>query len=112
MNYKVYYADESTYTGEPWNAPAFGVLVIVEKDLDHGRRLVSAKDYYVWDEKNERWWSVDFIGMVDYLGFPGRKRVLFGRTVPNEEWYKIMGLANNDKDFPTRTAWGSKEEQV
>jgi len=112
MNYKVYYADESTYTGEPWNAPAFGVLVIVEKDPDHGRRLVSAKDYYVWDEKIERWWSVDLIGMVDYLGQPGRKRVLFGRTVPNEEWYRIMRLANEDTDFPIRTAWGSKEEQV
>jgi hypothetical protein len=112
MNYKVYYADGSTYTGEPWDAPAFGVLVIVEKDADHGRRLVSAKDYYVWDEKAERWWSVDFIGMVDYLGQPGRKRVLFGRTVSNEEWYRIMRFANEDNDFPTRTGWGNKEEHV
>lgn|SRR5512135_757499 len=112
MNYRVYYADGSVYAGEPWNAPAWGVLVIVEKDPDHGRRLVSAKDYYIWDEDNSRWWSVDFIGMVDYLGRPGKKRVLFGRTVPNEEWYDVMRIANEDPDFPVRTGWGSKEEHV
>lgn len=110
MNFRIYYDDSAVYAGDPYKAPALGVLVIVEKDPDSGRRLVSAKDYYVWDEKESRWWSVDYIGMIDYLIQPGKKRVLFGRTVESKKWYEVMRIANEDPDFPIRTCWGSKEE--
>lgn len=110
INFRVYYADAEPYAGDPFLAPALGVLVIVEVDPEHGRRLVSSKDYYIWD--GGRWWSVDYIGMLDYLIRPGAKRVLFGRTVENEAWYATMRLANEDPDFPARTAWGAKEERL
>lgn len=108
--FRIYYDGGATYDGEPQDAPALGVLVIVEADTDHGRRLVSAKDYYVWDRG--RWWSVDYIGMIDYLIQPGMKKVLFGRTVESESWYAAMRRANTDPDFPERTAWGNKEEKI
>src|SRR3990172_5918358 len=103
--FRVYYDGGATYDGDPFWTPVFGVLVIVEQDPDHGRRLVSAKDYYVWEHK--RWWAVDFVGMVDYLARPGPRRVLFGRTVPNDVWYAAMRRANEDPDFPAPTAWAS-----
>lgn len=112
IKFRIYYAEGETYTGDPFNAPALGVMVIVENDPANGRRLVSAKDYYVWDENEERWWAVDYIGMVDYLIMSGRKRVLFGRTIESEKWYAIMREANNDPAFQPRTGWGNKEEQV
>lgn len=109
MKFKIYYADGSVYQGDPYAAPALGVLVIVERDPDSGRRLVAEKDYFVWDGKNARWWAVDEMGMHDYLIQPGPRRVLFGRTVPNEEWYAVCRRANADPDFPARTSWGNKE---
>jgi hypothetical protein len=109
-DFRIYYDGGNTYDGDPFCAPAFGILVIVEKDEEHGRRLVTAKDYYCWDENNNRWWCFDYIGMIDYLAQPGRKRVLFGRTVKNSIWYSAMKRANYDPDFPPRTAWGALEE--
>lgn len=106
-DFRIYYADNTTYDGDPFQAPALGVLVIVEKDPDHGRRIVAGKDYFVWT--GERWYTVDYIGMIDYLIIPGPKRVLIGRTVPNQQWYDTFKKADEDPDFPTRTAWGSDE---
>ena len=121
-DYRIYYADGTTYSGDPSGAPAWGVLVIVETDPEHGRRLVTGKDYYIRDGElgrtssatafDGRWWSVDQIGMLDYLARPGWKRVLFGRTVGNEAWYEAMRRANEDPDFPARTAWGMLEEKL
>lgn len=110
--YRIYYDGGSVYSGDVWNAPSFGVLVIVERDIDHGRRLVAEKDYYIWDVDNSRWWAVDYMGLIDYLARPGYRKVLFGRTVPNEEWYRVYTRANFDPDFATRSAWGIKERVI
>lgn len=109
-DFRVYYDGGATYDGAPENAPAFGVLVIVESDKNHGRRLVVTKDYFVW--LGDRWLSVDFIGMVDYLQQPGWKRVLFGRMVDDEYFASVVRLANEDADFPIRSAWGLGEVRV
>lgn len=101
-DFRIYYDGGSTYDGAPENAPAFGVLVIVQVDKEHGRELVQGKDYFVW--KDNKWYTVDFVGMVDYLQTPGWKRVLFGRMVNQDEWYKVCRKANEDPDLPPRTA--------
>lgn len=109
MSFRIYYADGSFYDKDPFGAPALGVLVIVESDNDHGRRIVAGKDYYVWDCKNCRWWTVDYPGMIDYLTQTGPRRILIGRTVPNDEWYAAFKRADEDPDFAERTGWGPDE---
>jgi hypothetical protein len=108
--YRIYYDDGKTYSGKPFDAPALGVVVIVEKDAEHGRRIVSGGDYFVY--RDDRWFAVDFIGMLDYLIQPGAKRVLIGRMISNERWNQIYNAAENDTDFPARTAYGVYEKKL
>ena len=105
--FKVFYADGTTYAGDPYLAPAWGVLVIVEDDKDHGRRMVAQGDYFCLDYRGDglRWCPVDFIGMIDYLGQPGVKRVLIGRLVSQELWSDTYQRALVDPDFQPKTAW-------
>jgi hypothetical protein len=110
MDYKIYYDGGTVYTGAPENAPAFGVLVIVQKNNAHGRYVVSNFDYFVW--QGSEWMGCDFIGLVDYLQQSGWKKVLFGRMVEKEYFYDVVRQANDDPDFPPRTAYYKNEVKV
>ena len=105
-DFRVYYHDRPPYSGDPFEAPAFGVLCIVEPDETSGRHIVSNGDYYGWDWELRRWFPFDYIGMVDYLQRPGPKRVLFGRLVSDEDWTRVYKQADTDPDFPKRTNGG------
>jgi hypothetical protein len=107
---RVYYADGTTYAGEVFGAPAWGVLCIVERSAEHGRQIVSGGDYY-WYEFGH-WWAGDFIGMIDYLARPGARKVLIGRMVSNEVWLDTWKRANADPDFPARTAFAIYERVI
>lgn len=109
MRYRIYYDGGATYDGDPFDAPAFGVLVIVEAHAKHGRRLHSHKDYFVW--LGDCWLCVDFIGLLDYLAQPGPRKVCFGRMVDDDYFDQVFSQANNDPDFPKRTAWRVDEER-
>ena len=104
--FRIYYDGGATYDGEPFAAPAFGVLVIAETDAEHGRRLIQNADYYCWREG--RWWEMDFVGLVDYLAQPGPRKVLFGRLVSNEVHQAAFDRAYNDVDLPAKTAWSPR----
>lgn len=108
--YKIFYDDGTTYTGDPFNAPVFGALIIVEDDKDHGRQIHAKCDYFCWEDRGDglRWWEADFIGMIDYLSRPGMKRVLIGRLVSNEHWSEIYKQAMNDPDFKPKTAYSPR----
>jgi len=108
MKFKVYYERHGkeefpTYTGDPFDTPAMGVLVIVEESKEHGRRLVTNGDYYVWD--GARWWPTDMPGLFQYLNKPGPRRVLLGVMVDMDEWNKVMWAATNDPEFPAKTGY-------
>lgn len=107
--WRIYYDGGATYTGDPWLAPVFGVLIIVVRDRDHGFRLISNGDYYCWITKEETWRQVDYIGMVDYLQQPGPKRVLFGRMISTNAWNEAVKAAMNDPDFPPKTGFAQNE---
>jgi hypothetical protein len=111
MNYRIYYAESETYDGEPQNAPAFGVLLILEKDAEHGRRIVSGGDYYGFIVAERRWRAFDQIGMIDYLAQSGWKKVVIGRMVSNQDWQAVYRKAEADMDFPARTAYGVYEKR-
>lgn len=106
--FKVYYSDGSTYEGEPFDAPPMHVALILEKDKDHGRRIVSLTDFYVW--RLGRWFGTDMPGFYQYLMTPGEaKYVLFGEMMLQDDWNAINGVAQEDPDFPVRTAYHANE---
>jgi len=107
--FRIYYHDQPPYDGDPFYAPIWGVLVIVENDPDSGRRLVQNGDYYVWEG---RWWPVDFAGLLDYLARPGPRRVLIGRLVGDDDFRKTYIAADNDPDFRPRTNSGRLGSKV
>ena len=110
--FRVYYDGGDTYSGDPFNAPALGVLAIVQRNEAHGRRVTSNFDYFVWKDDLQEWMGCDFIGMIDYLTLFGPKRVLIGRMVPKEYFYQVIRQANEDPDFPPRTAYYNEEVRV
>jgi len=110
-NFKVYYSSGSTHMGnDPYITPVPEVVAIVQIDNLHGRRVVAGDDFYVW--KDTSWYGTDLIGMFQYLMNDGPRRVLYGVMVHEEQWQSIMRLANNDSDFPKRTAYGRGERRV
>ena len=108
--YRVYYDDKPCYDGDPFYAPAFGVVAIVQRNKAHGRKVTSNFDFYVWKDDLQEWMGCDMFGMIDYLNIPGPKRVLIGRMIEKERFYKIVKQANEDPDFPDRT--GRYREEV
>ncbi len=82
MDFRIYYDGGATYDGDPYNAPGMGALLIVEKDPEHGRRIVQGGDFFVW--QGDRWRAVDQWGMMDYILQPGPRKVLIGRMVDND----------------------------
>ena len=109
-SFRIYYDDLEPYSGPVFEAPGLGVLCIVELDRDHGRRLVTQGDYYVW--RDGRWYGVDYPGLVDYLLQAGPRKVLLGRLVERERFYRAVRQAEEDPDFPVRTAWAAGEERL
>lgn len=112
--WRVYYSDGSTYSdadGPIQDAPALGVQAIVQRDPNPhgtGRFVVHGGgqrpnrvpiDYYCWDDSQGIWAGTDLFGLWDYLQRPGWKRVLFGRTIADETYQRIIMAAGDDPDF-------------
>lgn len=110
--FKIFYDNGATYTGDPFLAPVLGVLIVVEEDRDHGRRIIQNADYFCWDDRGEgySWWEADFVGLVDYLISPGPKRVLIGRLVPNSVHQAVFDRAYTDPDFQEKTGWSPRSQ--
>ena len=91
--------------GEPWEAPALGVQFITQSDSESGRYQQTGDDYYVWYDS--RWWGRDLFGLWDYLfemRTPHPKACLAGRTIRNEVYMRLAQEAEEDPDFPPRSA--------
>lgn len=112
--FKVYYGDGSTYQGQGEDdvdcVPTSNVQVIIQSSKEHGWQAMSDSHYYIW--RFGRWWTVDMqgFGLFEYLLEPGWKKVLFGRTLPTEEYQKIIQQAMSDPDMPPKTG-GPKRER-
>lgn len=110
MDWKIFYEDGSTYSsddGPPETAPALGVQVIVQEDLDTGRYNQSGSDYYVF--RDGRWWGVDIFGLFDFLIH--HAPVTFGRTIANKDYLEIYYQAEADPAFPRRSAFRPGERK-
>lgn len=110
--WRIYYADGRTNfddaNGTPYDAPARGVICVVYPHPDQGRYILHRKDYYWWS--GDEWNGGDIFGLWDYLIEPGPKTVKFGRTVADNRYRAIYNLANEDPDFPLRSATSPDEK--
>lgn len=120
IDFKVYYAKGACHGYETWegtyetwgDTPIFEVLAIVQKDRDHGRKVVSSGDYYVWTD-DLMWVSCDKETRDMYMARKGKeKRYLIGSMVGHEEWNRVMELARTDPDFLPQTGLHMYEKRA
>ena len=113
MRWKIYYsgATFSDLDGSAYDAPARDCQMIACSDQDHGWYLCRSDHYYWYLPDSDLWQGGDMFGLFDYLIEPGQKRVLFGRTISNDEFQAVLSLATNDPDLPQKTAWRPGERR-
>ena len=105
MEWRIYYADSSTFSnidGRPEDAPGLGIIVIVLKHEDSRIRayIQHEADYYIWAE--DRWWACDPFRLWQYWfvqKYDHPKAALAGETIRNDLYAKIIRKAKVDKDF-------------
>ena len=114
--FRVYYASGTahglkTFDGDFDNVgdtPVFGVLLIVQRDKGHGRKIVSGGDFYVWRGGEILWESRNEV--FQYMSAPGMmKRYLWGIMADSTEWNQVYTQALGDPDFPPKTGYDRYE---
>jgi hypothetical protein len=103
MDWKIYYADGSTYSdddGSPETAPPDGIEVIVQTDPRVGRSIIDGKDWYVFD--GCKWVGMDDDGMKAWFRQQGL--VKQGLTLSRPRYDEILHAALTDPDFPKKSA--------
>ena len=102
MQWKIYYDDGSVYSdlnGSPFNAPSTGVIVVVTGNSNSEREfsLVHGKDAFYWNDDIGWWRGCDVAGLWDYLlMYHGPKAVIFGRTIRDDDFWKIVSRASKE----------------
>lgn len=110
----IYYGDGTLYRdcdGSPYDAPTRNVQVIAEADADTGQTFVRSSDYYWYQPDADLWQGGDWFGLFDYLIEPGPKRVLFGRTIGNRDYERILIAALDNDYLPPKSAWQPNERK-
>jgi hypothetical protein len=105
MLWRIYYADGSVFDsarGDPGDAPPTGVVCIRQANRMHGWTTTAMKDFYLW--QHEQWWGADEVGFWQFMFRAGQKVALFGVSVPDETFHRIMGAAINDPAFGVKSA--------
>ena len=94
----IFYDDDTTFSsddGSPGEAPAVGVLVLIQENANGNWVLYEKRDYYCWNwrAKNE-WVATDGKGMHDYLFHHDDWRmVLYGRWVSDRKYQDVLEKA-------------------
>lgn len=107
IDWKIWYADRSTFTsedGKPEDAPGLDVQIIVSACERVGRRLLNRHDYYWFNVEHGEWRGGEIFDLWNYLHRPGIKIPKFGSLMLLEEFNAIYQLAKDDPDFPRKSA--------
>ena len=83
MRWCIFYGDGSTFSheqGEPKDAPAFDVQVIVQ-DWCQPPQVLHKVDLYWWRPDDERWAGGELLGFIDQSACFGATWVKQGRTI-------------------------------
>lgn len=96
--WRIYYEHNSfdSNQGQPGDAPAWGVQVLVQDCPREGKHLLSGFDFYWFSEG--RWFGGDFVGLIDALA-RGECLVRFGRSMKPKDFEDICQVAERDPDF-------------
>ncbi len=105
LNWRIYYADFTTFSnedGNPWDAPAYNVIIINQwhENRDERSYVQHECNYYIWlgykwlGCDRDRLWQYWFIDKYD---FP--RAVMLGFTAPNDDYRAIVRMAKDDKEF-------------
>ena len=94
----IFYDDDTTFSsddGSPGEAPAVGVLVLIQENANGNWVLEAKRDYWCWGWRTtNEWVAVDVAGLQDYLfHYDNWRMVLYGRWASNEQYQKIMDKA-------------------
>ena len=109
-SWKIFYDDGSTFSsddGNAWEAPAVGVLVLMQVDSEGKRVLYCKDDYYCWEWRypNE-WVPCNEDGKNDYLHHHrGPKAVLFGRWTSNANMASIQAKVEQTIGDKFKAVW-------
>lgn len=103
MIWQVFYHDGSTFSDEdggPDEAPATGVIAIVQRNRATKYQVLAREDFYVWREGGKyvepnfptagKWYVATPDAYWRYMATPGWKRSLFGEYVHDELYNEIM----------------------
>lgn len=107
MDWRIYYSNGLMFDssmGDPVDAPAYGVICIVQPDEMVGRVIMHGWDWYYFVPEDRQWWGSDIFGVIDRLchRLPV-VALLQGRNVSNKDFGLIMGRADKDLDFPPKS---------
>lgn len=107
MEWRVYYADGSTFSsvdGNPHDAPFFGIIAVCQPCPDVGLETLHAFDWYFY--MLGRWnGAVGHDALIDHVTAyaPDLEAVVVGRQVPRAQYQEIMRKALHDPDFPRKS---------
>ena len=96
MRWRIYYADGSTYSDAPEEAPKTGVQVIATlREGPNGPWVEQEQlsDYYFWTDDGWHGSDLQGYGLWEYLVGPGWRLVLFGSRVTTLEYRAIVDRA-------------------
>lgn len=110
VQWRVYFDDGATVdsTTPLEDVRGDGVQVIVQRDdtpgdvYAVGRELLYDADFYCW--RDDRWFRCDLYGLFDYLRHPGWRKVVAGRTAHRAAYKTALLRAQQDSDFPLKSA--------
>ena len=98
----LYYANGSTFEGNPEDSPKWGLVAIGVPDERLGVAVL-AGDYFAFHDG--RWWNHDLIGLIDTL-VNGQISVLrVGRYVSGEQFQNLI------KDIPGKSGIDGRVRQ-
>lgn len=88
--------------GTPFEAPSYGVGLIVQKHPDSGRQIVMRHDRYYYRTDDNAWWGSDKDDMWDqiYVFLDRISAVKQGRNTSDSKWRELVERAIKDPDFP------------
>lgn len=116
IQWRVYYGDGSTADNLSHtlaDLPRWNVQIIAQHDVKHNRSLASGAAYYIYHIQDQRWYPVDFVGLLDYIvhkiGIVGA--VLVGRFIDNALYDELEKHVSTDPDFLPESAGAPRFER-
>lgn len=114
MDFKVFFADGTTWAGPPAETPSKGVAAVIQHNDRVGRRVLKLQEWYLYCPSTEMW--TDQPDAASALARAMREPwcvIRPGEYMREADFERILIAAQNDVDLPPRCggpphpAWGT-----